>query len=679
MLNNIQMKSYTIGISCIGSGVGESVINSCRLSGLPLRTIGLGTNAFAYGAYACDAFDYTPTIYAPDFVEKLIEKCLEHQIDLLIPGRDDEAHIYAQNRRRFADAGIKIIAAGEELIELCRDKERMSRDLNPVVDVFVECYDKGSLPEIIRSGAAEFPLIAKPRSGFASKGVEIIRDEGDLVKITEEHIVQELALPLPSDPNYEFYIKQIAQNKNPQVAEISIQIVLSAEGELLGKMASYNKLANGVPIEIVPYEDDHVWEVVDKLMPVFKEKGLVGPLNIQGRITRKGLKIFEMNPRFTGITGLRALMGFNEVEACIRSWLKIGDKPNPLRLNNDRFGIRQTADKVLAFNRNKEAQELSTTVNGKVLKPTRSVLVTGASGYLGRALVRELLTEERFEIFAIGREKTKLKQLFGGQKIRVFDYSALENGELPVGDIDIVVHAAFARPHCTPEEIAESLAFTNSLFFKLAAHQVPSIINLSSQSVYGQSETPPWNENTPVAPQTPYAQAKYASELMLSSVHDRHPHVKTTSLRLGTLSGGQEGLVPVDLLSKLVLDAIEGKDLVLVNPELPIERMDVLDAASAVLNLLKIDDHLWMPVYNLGQGSVYTLGDLASRVVYSMDKHFPGRTVSIINEDKTYNTKVGMDVSRFRSQTGWTPAFDLGNTVDSLFCYFLHREKRSSV
>src|SRR5690606_25764247 len=102
----------------------------------------------------------------------------------------------------------------------------------------------------------------------------------------------------------------------------------------LGRMASYNKLNNGVPIEIVAYENDDVWVVIDQLMPVFKEKGFVGPLNIQGRLTRNGLKLFEMNPRFTGITGLRALMGFNEVEACIRSWLSL-DKGGPLQLNNN--------------------------------------------------------------------------------------------------------------------------------------------------------------------------------------------------------------------------------------------------------------------------------------------------------------------------------------------------------
>ena len=117
---------YVIGISCIGSGVGQSVISSCRLSTLPLYTIGLGSNAFAFGAYECDAYDYTPTIYAPNFIEELIAVCLKHQIELLIPGRDDEALIYAQHQDKFEAAGIKTIVADQRFIEICRDKELMS-------------------------------------------------------------------------------------------------------------------------------------------------------------------------------------------------------------------------------------------------------------------------------------------------------------------------------------------------------------------------------------------------------------------------------------------------------------------------------------------------------------------------------------------------------------------------
>ena len=55
-------KKYKIAISSIGSGVGQSIIDSIRLSNLPITTIGFGNNPFAFGAYDCNEFDYTPLI-----------------------------------------------------------------------------------------------------------------------------------------------------------------------------------------------------------------------------------------------------------------------------------------------------------------------------------------------------------------------------------------------------------------------------------------------------------------------------------------------------------------------------------------------------------------------------------------------------------------------------------------
>lgn len=65
-------KTFHIGISCIGSGVGQSVINSFRLSRLPIKTTGFGTNPFAYGAYDCDAYDYTLRFYSGDIRPEII-------------------------------------------------------------------------------------------------------------------------------------------------------------------------------------------------------------------------------------------------------------------------------------------------------------------------------------------------------------------------------------------------------------------------------------------------------------------------------------------------------------------------------------------------------------------------------------------------------------------------------
>lgn len=660
---------YTIGISCIGSGVGQSVITSCRLSSLPLKTVGFGTNPFAFGAYECDAFDYTPTIYADDFVEKLIEKCIEHDVDLLIPGRDDEALIYAQNRTKFVEAGIKILVAGKEIIEICRDKEKMSHDLNPIVDVFVKCYERDQLTELLNDGRAEFPLIAKPRGGFASQGIEIILSEADFSRITDDHIIQELAIPLASDPNFSFYIKEIAKNNNPQVSEISIQIVLGVDGEIIGKMASFNKLNNGVPIEIVPYESDSLWEVVDQLIPIFRAKGLVGPLNIQGRLTQKGLKLFEMNPRFTGITGLRALMGFNEVEACIKSWLAIDSSPK-LSINNNRFGIRQTTDKVISFARNDKAMDFATSVNsGRVLKPKRTVLITGASGYLGQMLVKKISNDQTFDVIVCGRDVHKLTRLYSNSGVTVQSNDDIFNSAISLGNIDLAIHLGFARPHQSNEEIAQSLEFTNRLFFKLASQQVSEIINISSQSVYGDLNVRFWNEDSSISPQGLYGQAKYASELMLQSVKSIHPHLNCTSLRLGTLAGGHDGLEPVDALSKLVLEALSKNEITLLNGELEFDRLDLRDAVDGIMKLVCHNSIMWNPTYNMGAEKSISLSEI-SGIIKDSVASLSNTELTVIDQKKEFSRKPKLNSELFKSHFQWTPESSMKSTVGTLVNYF---------
>src|SRR5699024_10465277 len=192
-------------------------------------------------------------------------------------------------------------------------------------------------------------------------------------------------------------------------------------GQLIGRMSSYNRLKNGIPIEVVPVGDARIWKVIDKLMPHFIELGLRGPLNIQGRLTEGGLKIFEMNPRFTGITGLRALMGFNEVESCIVSWLDLDREQINLSLNNNRFGVRQTADKAIPVRRNEQVCDLSLEINTQPLDRTKTLCITGAGSHLGYSFIHSALDEEEYTLWAYDHNKERTASLFPQNTVRLFD------------------------------------------------------------------------------------------------------------------------------------------------------------------------------------------------------------------------------------------------------------------
>jgi len=88
-------------------------------------------------------------------------------------------------------------------------------------------------------------------------------------------------------------------------------------GEHLGTFTSVNRLQGGVPIYVDPQRIPQVESLVEQMASALRDRGLIGPCNLQCRLTEDGPKIFEINPRFTGITGVRAAMGFNAVEAVL--------------------------------------------------------------------------------------------------------------------------------------------------------------------------------------------------------------------------------------------------------------------------------------------------------------------------------------------------------------------------
>ena len=62
-------------------------------------------------------------------------------------------------------------------------------------------------------------------------------------------------------------------------------------------------------------------EVTKQCAEISKKFGARGPINIQCRLVDGIVSVFEINPRFSGTTSLRALVGYNEPEFFIKKYL----------------------------------------------------------------------------------------------------------------------------------------------------------------------------------------------------------------------------------------------------------------------------------------------------------------------------------------------------------------------
>jgi carbamoylphosphate synthase large subunit len=311
---------YSIAITAVGGGVGQSVLRALRLSSLPLRTIGFDANPWSAGLYSCSKGYTIPHSSDPSFVERLLEKLLKEKVKVLILGSDPEVVAISRARERFLSSGIFPVTGSAESVRLCRDKLAGYKFFKEHGIPFAR-----TVPASEASALADevgFPLIVKPAGGSASRGITIAFNKAQLELQLEDEtkIVQEYLIPKSWRKKQHELTRQDVYEDGVllQTEEISIQILYDHQGNLLGKFTSCNVLKDGVPMLIDPMTVPQAEAIALKMASLLAEKGLVGPCNLQCKMTELGPIFFEMNPRFTGITAVRAAMGFNEVEAILR-------------------------------------------------------------------------------------------------------------------------------------------------------------------------------------------------------------------------------------------------------------------------------------------------------------------------------------------------------------------------
>ena len=145
------------------------------------------------------------------------------------------------------------------------------------------------------------------------------------------------------------------------------------------------------------------------------------------------------------------------------------------------------------------------------------VLVTGASGFVGEAVVFKLLVDKKFYPIAAARGTTRLHGLCPVQP-----FNLTHTKVLPALDgVQVVIHAA-ARVHVMNETAVDALAEfrkvnvegTLSLAQRAAASGVKRFIFISSIKVNGESTLPgkPFKADDRPNPQDPYGVSKYEAE-----------------------------------------------------------------------------------------------------------------------------------------------------------------------
>lgn len=631
-------------VTSVGSGVGQSVVDSLKLTNKYI-VIGCSNDRNVYAYHFCHNFFIVPSVSSLNYVDDIVKLCLKENIDLVIPGLDHELSLFSNAIDKFHSKGIKVIVSKPDLIDISRDKYKWYHFFKEYGCNIVPTYKLSEFKE--KPDETILPAIIKPSAGSASQGITIINSLEELVGIDEREIIQPYLFPLETDSNFEKIKAFVKQGKFVQMSEISIQLIFNKDSELAGIFISKNTLKNGVPTFLDPIHEDD-FEYIDeiyKYADVCKLKKVVGPVNIQGRITSKGLILFEMNMRFTGITGNRALLGFNEVDFLVDNFL--GKDAQLGGVAPNKVGVRQVACITMP----------KTNTHNKVYT------IFGAGGVIGCEFVSQVLKEKDVaHLYLICRENSfhKYLKLYDDERITVVS----ENNKLLPSFLaysDYVLNFASALAHLPEEEIYQAIHFQYRMT-KLLMYVNPSvIINISSQSVYDQQNNTKKDEKEKVVISTPYSFQKHIAEEFFRSIADFCPATQAISLRLSRVWGvNNRRDVAGGFFAKIIENNVESKSYCIDSPNNNTNLIDVRDVTNAIFYILKeSEQNKTIPnVINLG-GENLSLREFCSKVekVLGINKSF----AKFGDSDKVENSSM-IDTSTINN-LGWKPKYTIEETI----------------
>ena len=145
------------------------------------------------------------------------------------------------------------------------------------------------------------------------------------------------------------------------------------------------------------------------------------------------------------------------------------------------------------------------------------ILITGATGFIGRKLVGHLI-EEQLEVVALVRRTSDVSGL--PKKLRLIDGDVLDVAslEMAVQDVDVVIHlAAYFDFYPKDKKLLYQVNVegTQNLLTACVQAGVSRFIYISTTEVIGPVENPPGDENSPLRPQFDYSKSKKQAEAIV--------------------------------------------------------------------------------------------------------------------------------------------------------------------
>lgn len=336
-----------------GGGVGEQTLKALRLAG-GYRIVGSDSRRMVAQFALVDEAVILPPATSPDYLNALLSVCARFGVQAVFPGSDPELMAMSRNRDPIEDAGLFLPINSTGVIEIGQDKLATAEFLtahgfDPPRSVRIRGQDD-------LAAVDWFPVIVKPSVGGGGSRDCFIAQTPRQLQLLGEYILsagtEMMVQEYVGTPEAEYTVGVLHDMNGNFLNSIGLRRLV--QGQLHTRVSAVNitgrhelgellVISSGVSHGYV----DRFPEVTGPCERIAAALGARGAINVQCRLADGQVRVFEINPRLSGTTSIRAMVGYNEPDILLRHHL-LGEKIQPRFAYRSALVLRSLTEEIVS-------------------------------------------------------------------------------------------------------------------------------------------------------------------------------------------------------------------------------------------------------------------------------------------------------------------------------------------
>ncbi|WP_019391976.1 dTDP-glucose 4,6-dehydratase [Priestia filamentosa] len=314
-----------------------------------------------------------------------------------------------------------------------------------------------------------------------------------------------------------------------------------------------------------------------------------------------------------------------------------------------------------------------------------NILVTGGAGFIGSNFIQYMIETYpayfivNYDALTYAGNLDNLKEIHHHEHYTFIkgdiNNRALLDTVVKEHEIDVIVN--FAAESHVDRSITEPDIFiksnvlgTQTLLDIAKENKIKKYIQISTDEVYGSlGETGYFTEETPLAPNSPYAASKAGADMLVSAYYKTYG-LNVNITRCSNNYGPYQ--FPEKLIPLMITNVMEG------------ERLPVYGDGKNVRDWLHVQDHCTAidlvihkgvagEVYNIGGGNEKTNNEIVHLIV---EKLGVSKDLIMFVEDRLgHDRRYAIDTTKVERELGWKPTYTFEKGMDETIRWYVEHEK----